>query len=316
MTRKALGKGLSALLREVEHPGEQPPPVAPPPAPGPVVAPQLPAPTTSGVQEIPLDLIVASTFQPRTRFEKSALDELAQSMRTGGVVQPVIVRPMGESFELVAGERRLRAARLAGLARIPAMVRIISDEKALEMSLIENIQREELSALEQARAFERLSSDFALTQEEIARRTGKDRATVANIMRLLRLPAEVQALVEEGKLTAGHARALLKLEDSPVLQRVLAKRMAARRVSVRQAEEMVDRRLPGAKKERITGPLTDPNVRAAQEAMERSLGTKVRIVELKGGRGRVEIDYHGLEDLNRIYTAITSKAEDETAPSQ
>lgn len=236
-------------------------------------------------------------------------------MRTGGVVQPVIVRPMGESFELVAGERRLRAARLAGLARIPAMVRIISDEKALEMSLIENIQREELSALEQGRAFERLSSEFALTQEEIARRTGKDRATVANIMRLLRLPAEVQALVEEGRLTAGHARALLKLEDSPVLQRVLAKRMAARRVSVRQAEEMVDRRLPGAKKERITVPITDPNVRAAQEAMERSLGTKVRIIELKGGRGRVEIDYHGLEDLNRIYAAIIGRAEGETTPS-
>jgi ParB family chromosome partitioning protein len=195
MTRKALGKGLSALLREVEHPAAQPPPV---PTPAPAAAAPLPhpapVPAAGGIQEIPVDLIVASTFQPRTHFEKSALDELAQSMRTGGVVQPVIVRPMGESFELVAGERRLRAARLAGLARIPAMVRIISDEKALEMSLIENIQREELSALEQARAFEKLSSDFALTQEEIARRTGKDRATVANIMRLLRLPAECKRL--------------------------------------------------------------------------------------------------------------------------
>ena len=150
----------------------------------------------------------------------------------------------------------------------------------------------------------RLASDFALTQEEIARRTGKDRATVANIMRLLRLPAEVQALVEEGKLTAGHARALLKLEDSPVLQRVLAKRMAARRVSVRQAEEMVERRLPGAKKERITGTPLDPNVRAAQEAMERALGTKVRVVERKGGRGLIQIEYYSLEDLNRLYDKI------------
>ncbi len=312
MTRKALGKGLSALLREVEQPAPQPPPVVAP-TPAPAAGPPAPATPAAGIQEIPLDLIVASTFQPRTHFEQSALDELAQSMRTGGVVQPVIVRPMGESFELVAGERRLRAARLAGLTRIPAMVRIISDEKALELSLIENIQREELSALEQARAFERLAADFGLTQEEIARRTGKDRATVANTMRLLRLPAEVQVLVKEGKLTAGHARTLLKLEDSPVLQRVLAKRMAARRVSVRQAEEMVERRLPGAKKERIIGTPLDPNVRAAQEAMENSLGTKVRVVELKGGRGRVEIDYYGLEDLNRIYSAIVGKGESDPA---
>ncbi|HXE74879.1 MAG TPA: ParB/RepB/Spo0J family partition protein [Candidatus Xenobia bacterium] len=314
MTRKALGKGLSALLREVEHlPASPSPPVATtmPPA---AEAAGPAAPSTRGIQEIPLDLIVASTFQPRTRFEQSALEELAQSMRTGGVVQPVIVRPMGESFELVAGERRLRAARLAGLSCIPAMVRVISDEKALELSLIENIQREELGALEQARAFERLASEFALTQEEIARRTGKDRATVANMMRLLKLPAEVQALVEEGKLTAGHARALLKLEDSPVLQRVLAKRMAARRVSVRQAEEMVDRRLPGAKRERISTAPLDPNVRAAQEAMERALGTKVRIVELKGGRGRVEIDYYSLEDLNRIYGAVTRSSEEKPTP--
>jgi len=317
MTRKALGKGLSALLREVEQPAPQPPPPAvgpPTPAAAPTAGPSAaPATPTAGIQEIPLDLIVASTFQPRTHFEQSALDELAQSMRTGGVVQPVIVRPMGASFELVAGERRLRAARLAGLTRIPAMVRIISDEKALELSLIENIQREELSALEQARAFERLAADFGLTQEEIARRTGKDRATVANTIRLLRLPAEVQVLVKEGKLTAGHARTLLKLEDSPVLQRVLAKRMAARRVSVRQAEEMVERRLPGAKKERIIGIPLDPNVRAAQEAMERSLGTKVRVVELKGGRGRVEIDYYGLEDLNRIYSTIVGKGESDPA---
>jgi ParB family chromosome partitioning protein len=229
-------------------------------------------------------------------------------MRAGGVVQPVVVRPLGDGYELVAGERRLRAARLAEMAHIPAMVRVLSDEQALELSLIENIQREDLSPLEQARAFERLSSDFALTQEEIARRTGKDRTTVANLMRLLRLPQEVHALMEEAKLTAGHARALLRLEDSPVLQRVLAKRMAARRVSVRQAEGMVERRLPGAKKEKVSTLAIDPNVRAAQEAMERALGTKVRIVERKGGGGRVEIDYYTLEDLNRIYDAVVGKA--------
>lgn len=256
------------------------------------------------MQEVPVDSITASAFQPRARFEGHALEELAQSMRAGGVLQPVIVRPVGVGYELVAGERRLRAARLAELRQIPAIVRVLSDEQALELSLIENLQREDLNPLEQARAFERLSSEFALTQDEIARRTGKDRTTVTNTMRLLRLPAEVQSLVEEGRLTAGHARALLKLEDSPTVQRVLAKRMAARRVSVRQAEEMVDRRLPGAKKEPISGPPKDPNVRAAEEAMERALGTRVRVVQRKGGRGRVEIDYYTLEDLDRIYYSL------------
>jgi ParB family chromosome partitioning protein len=214
---------------------------------------------------------------------------------------------MGDRYELVAGERRLRAARLAQLTQIPAIVRILSDEQALELSLIENIQREDLSALEQARAFERLSGDFALTQEEIAKKTGKDRTTVANLMRLLRLPQEVQELMEQGKLSAGHARALLRLEDSPVIQRVLAKRMAARRISVRQAEDMVERRLPGAKREKVSTPATDPNVRAAQEAMERALGTKVRIIERKGGGGRLEIDYYSLDDLQRLYDAVIGK---------
>ena len=313
MTRKALGKGLSALLRDVEQPPVAAPIPAPPPvsAAAPVVA--GPAAQSGGIQMISVERISTSAFQPRTRFDAAALEELAQSMRAGGVVQPVVVRPMGNQYELVAGERRLRAARLAGLAQIPSVVRVLSDEQALELSLIENIQREELSSLEQARAFERLSSDFALTQEEIARRTGKDRTTVANLMRLLRLPQEVHALMEEGKLTAGHARALLRLEYSPVLQRVLAKRMAARRVSVRQAEEMVERRLPGAKKEKVSPPAMDPNVRAAQEAMERTLGTKVRIVERKGGGGRVEIDYYSLDDLNRIYDAVVSKPESNPA---
>ena len=309
MTHKALGKGLSALLRDFEQAAEAKP--APPLA-GPVVEVPAAAPAVapSGLQEVAVDRIQASAFQPRAHFEPQALEELAQSMRSGGVVQPIIVRPMGDRYELVAGERRLRAARLAGLARLPALVRVLSDEQALELSLVENLQREDLNPLEQARAFDRLASEFGLTQEEIAKRTGKDRATVANIMRLLRLPAEVQSLLEEGKLSAGHARALLKLEESPVVQRVLAKRMAARRVSVRQAEEMVVRRLPDAKKEPLTRPPQDPNVRAAEEAMQRALGTKVRVIELKGGRGRVEIDYYSLEDLNRIYYTIVDKGQE------
>ena len=297
MTRKALGKGLSALLPDVR-----------PADPEPVAAAKFSAvvrvPSSSALQEVPLERIDASRFQPRVHFDQQGLEELAQSLRSGGVVQPIILRPLGQRLELVAGERRLRAARLAGLERLPALVRVLSDEQALELSLVENIQREDLNPLEQARAFERLANDFALTQEQIAARTGKDRATVANLLRLLRLPQEVQELVEEGKLTAGHARALLKLEDSPVLQRVLAKRIVARRMSVRQAEEMVERRMPEAKKERAVSRPLDPNVRAAEEAMQLALGTKVRILERKGGRGRVEIDYYNLEDLNRIYYKV------------
>ena len=297
MTRKALGKGLSALLPDVR-------PADPEPVAAAKFSALTPVPSSSALQEVPLERIDASRFQPRVHFDQQGLEELAQSLRSGGVVQPIILRPLGQRFELVAGERRLRAARLAGLERLPALVRVLSDEQALELSLVENIQREDLNPLEQARAFERLANDFALTQEQIAARTGKDRATVANLLRLLRLPQEVQELVEEGKLTAGHARALLKLEDSPVIQRVLAKRIVARRMSVRQAEEMVERRMPEAKKERAVSRPLDPNVRAAEEAMQLALGTKVRILERKGGRGRVEIDYYNLEDLNRIYYKV------------
>ncbi|MFQ5778590.1 MAG: ParB/RepB/Spo0J family partition protein [Terriglobia bacterium] len=295
MTRKALGKGLNALLRE------------PAQVVAPAAAPAAPLRLESGLQEVAVDRIETSPFQARAQFHPAALEELAQSMRAGGVVQPVIVRPRGDGFELVAGERRLRAARLAGLGGVPAIVRVLSDEQALELSLVENIQREDLNPLEQARAFERLATEFSLTQEEIARRTGKDRATVANLVRLLRLPPEVQNLLSEGKISAGHARALLKLEESPVVQRVLARRIAKRRLSVRQTEEMVGRRLPGAKREASARPQQDPNVRAAEEAMEGALGTKVRVVQGKGGRGRVEIDYYSLEDLDRVYYRIVGE---------
>ena len=294
MTRKALGRGLSALLRDFE------PTATAEPAPG-------------GLQELPVDAIQPSRFQPRASFAAAGLQELAQSIRVGGVVQPVIVRPVGSRFELVAGERRLRAVKLAGLAHIPALVRTISDEQALEVSLVENLQREDLNPVEQARAFERLAVKFGLTQEEIAKRTGKDRATVANTLRLLKLPVEILQLVEQGKLSAGHARALLKLEDHAVLQRVLARRMAARKVSVRQAEEMVERKLPSAKKRRQAQTL-DPNTQAALEAMQRALATKIRIFEYKPHRGRIEIDYYTLEDLNRIYFAIVKSGEP-TPPS-
>lgn len=302
MTRKALGKGLSALLRDTPVAAT----VETPPPPRPVEPPRVATPST-GLQEIPVAEIRTSDFQPRSHFSDDAIEELADSIRAGGVLQPIIVRPAGSGYELVAGERRLRAARLAEMNRIPALVRILSDEQALELSLVENIQREDLNPIEQARAFDRLATEFALTQEEIAARTGKDRTTVANLIRLLRLPSEVQAMVEEQKLSAGHARALLKLEDSPVILRVLANRMASKRVSVRQAEEMVERRMPEAKKERAGGPPKDPNVKAAETAMEQALGTKVRIIERRKGGGRVEIDYYSLEDLNRIYDIFIGK---------
>lgn len=297
MTRKALGRGLNALLRDVDEP------------PSSVAAPSFASPPSAaaeGLQALAVELIESCPFQPRANFAPAALEELAQSIRSGGVVQPIVVRPIGSRFQVVAGERRLRGARLAGLTSIPALVRIISDEQALGLSLIENLQREDLNAVEQARAFERLAVEFGLTQEEIASRTGKDRATVANTLRLLRLPDDVLVLIEHGRLTAGHARALLKLEDSPALQRVLARRMAARRVSVRQAEEMVERRLPGVRKTRQPQTL-DSNVQAAMQAMQQALGTRVRIFEYKANRGRIEIDYYSLEDLERIYRAITRR---------
>ncbi len=302
MSRKALGKGLSALLPDAPR-GESLPAAAVEALP-----PRLPPLPAAGLHEVAIELIDTSPFQPRSYFEAQGLEELAQSIRSGGVVQPVIVRRVGPRYELVTGERRLRAARLAGIGRIPTVIRTLSDEQAVELALIENIQREDLSALEQARAFERLSAQFGLTQEEIAARTGKDRTTVANTVRLLRLPKEVQQLLEEGRITAGHARALLKLEHSSALQIVLGRRMASRRVSVRQAEEMVDRRLPDAKKEKLRAAV-DPNVRAAEEAMQRALGTKVRIHPRKGGGGRLEIAYYSLEDFDRIYDRIVPKGE-------
>jgi len=294
MTRKALGRGLHALLPDF----------------APTATAGLAA---NGLQEVPIDAIDPSRFQPRAGVDAAGLEELAQSIRAGGVVQPIIVRPVGSRFELVAGERRLRAGKLAGLTHIPALVRTISDEQALELSLIENLQREDLNPIELARAFERLAVEFGLTQEEIAKRTGKERTTVANTLRLLKLPVEILELVAQGKLTAGHARALLRLEDDAVLQRVLARRMVARKVSVRQAEEMVEHKLPRAKK-RCQAQTLDPNTQAAVEAMQRALGTKVRVCEYKPHRGRIEINYYTLDDLNRIYYAIVRGGESASAP--
>jgi len=242
--------------------------------------------------------------QPRQHFDPAALEELAQSIREQGVLQPLLVRPVGNELQLIAGERRWRAAQLAGLTEIPVLVRPLNDERALEVAIIENLQREDLNPLEQARAFHQLGSRFALTQEQIAQRTGKDRASVANFLRLLKLDPEVQALLEQGVLTMGHARALLGLE--PAAQRALAATIQKLGLNVRQVEERVAAAQPKpAADPKPTSP-RDPNVRAAEDELQHLLGTKVRIKDRKN-RGTIEIDYVGLEEFQRIFERLQSR---------
>lgn len=282
MTRKALGRGLSALLREVET-------------------------ATTGLEQIPLSLIDPNPYQPRRSFPEPSLRELANSIRSNGLVQPVMLRRADPRYQLVVGERRWRAAALAGLENIPALVRDLNDREALELALTENLLREELNPLDAARAFDALQQQYRVTHEEIAVRLGVDRSTITNTLRLLRLPGSVQELVATGALTAGHARALLGLE-SPGAQQQLARLVLKRALSVRQVETMVAfRQLKGQK---ATGPSTavklDANTRTAILELERALGTRVRIVgNLK--RGRIEISYFSSEDLNRIYDLIAHR---------
>ena len=216
----------------------------------------------------------------------------------------MLLRPgPGGKFEIVAGERRWRAARIAGLAAVPALVEEISDERLLEVALVENIQREDLNPMEMAHAFEQLMRDFSLTHEGIAQRTGKDRATITNFLRLLKLSAEIQLLIVEEKLSMGHAKALLGL--SPAVQKALALRIVAQALSVRAAERLAQK--PGQKTSAAIPAPRDPNIRAAIQELERSLGTKVRIAEAAGGRGRIEIEYYSAEDLERLYSLLARR---------
>jgi ParB family chromosome partitioning protein len=245
-------------------------------------------------------------MQPRTSFNADGLEELAASIRANGIIQPIIVRRMGESYQIVAGERRWRAARIAELQEVPVVVQDVADRAMLEVALIENIQREDLNPIETAHAFERLSRDLGLSQEEIGRRTGKDRTSIANIVRLLKLPKEVQLLVAERRLSMGHARAILGLATADE-QIQLAEKTVALGLSVRQVETQVQEMTsdrgksgPGSRKESAQ----DPNVRAAADELERALGTRVRIVELSEQRGRIEIEYYSQADLDRLYQQI------------
>jgi ParB family transcriptional regulator, chromosome partitioning protein len=293
--RRALGKGLESLL-----PGRapSPPAVAPPPS-------------AESAQpfEIAVDRIDRSPFQTRTRFDEPALKELAASIAATGVVQPILVRVLpNKRYQLIAGERRWLASKLAGKESVPAILRNISDEQAMEITIVENLQRADLNPIEQARAYDRLSREFKMTQESMAQRTGKDRASVANFLRLLRLPLETQNKVESGELSFGHARALLSL-DSPEAILSATQKVTALSMSVRQTESYVQGLLhPEEKKrreEKEKEPL-DPNVREARDLLQRALGLKVRI-EDKNGRGRVIIEYGRLEDFDALLNAIAPK---------
>jgi ParB family chromosome partitioning protein len=293
--RKALGKGLSALL-----PGRS--------QPGPTSAAAAPAPTATAAKPgvLPLGLIQPNPMQPRTSFHSDGLEELAASIRANGIIQPIIVRRIGDSYQIVAGERRWRAARIAEMEEVPVVIQDVADRAMLEIALIENIQREDLNPIETAHAFERLARDLGLSQEEIGRRTGKDRTSIANIVRLLKLPKEVQLLVAERRLSMGHARAILGLPTADQ-QLQLAEKTVALGLSVRQVETQVqemtaDRGKP-ASGSRKDAP-QDPNVRAAADELERALGTRVRIVELSEQRGRIEIEYYSQADLDRLYQQI------------
>lgn len=279
MTRKALGRGLSALLQEVETP------------PG-------------GAEEIDLELIDPNPLQPRRDFPEAALKELTDSIRASGVVQPVLLRRADARYQLVAGERRWRAARLAGLKSIPAVVRELNDRDTLELALTENLQREDLNPIEVAHGYEALQTKFNLTHDEIAARIGSNRSTVTNTLRLLRLPLEVQNLVASAGLSSGHARALLSL-DSATSQVHLAQLIVKRGLSVRQVEAMVagEGNAETSSRAESKPKEVDPNTKAAILEMERSLGTRVRIVGDEQ-RGRIEISYFSSDDLNRIYGHI------------
>ncbi len=286
--RRALGRGLSALIPQK-----------------PAVVPEQPeqVKTADGVLEIPIDTIDPNPIQPRSVFHAAGLQELAQSIQASGVIQPLIVRRKGSRYQLVAGERRWRAARLAGLDTVPVITREIPDDHLLEITLVENLQREDLNPIEVAHAFERLSRELGLSHEEIGRRTGKDRASITNMLRLLRLPPDVQQLVAERRLSMGHARAILGLPAED-LQRQVAQKSSSQGLSVRQVERLVQRMTETREPKSADQVAIDPNVKAALEELQRVLGTRVRIVPRSEDRGRIEIEYYSSEDLDRIYSLI------------
>lgn len=300
MARNALGRGLGALIRESE------------------VAPQAIQSNTSmesataaatariaseGPLQIDIDLIDPSPYQPRTRFAEEGIEELAQSIRTSGIIQPLVVRKRGSRYQLIAGERRWRASQRAQLLRVPVVLREVSDEQALELTLVENIQREDLNPIEQARAFDRLMEEFHHTQDEVASRTGKDRATVANSIRLLSLEEPLLDMIEEGKITAGHGRALLAVEDRK-LRNELAQKACRGKLTVRQLERMATRRSRGRG---LPAPaeVSDPNRQAALDELQKQIGTRVTLrMPTKGHAGELIVEFYDEEQLNGLYERL------------
>ncbi len=287
MTRRALGRGLSALLSDsvsvVAH-GEE-------------------------LQEVDIDMIDPNPDQPRLRFNEDKLNELAQSIRTNGLVQPLLLRRgVNGRYQIVAGERRWRAAERAGLHKVHAVVRNIPDSKLLELALIENIQREELNPIEEASAYQRLIHNLGLTQDEVAQQVGKDRSSIANYLRLLKLPEDVQRMLEDDLISMGHARALLGLDTKDQIRR-LANEVAEKKLSVRQTEQAVKRATsPQSSGERSTPSSNDANIRAAELKLKRFLGSQVRIHQGQNG-GRIEIDFGSASELDRIYSIIMRKSD-------
>ena len=283
MNRKALGRGLGALLSSDSTVDLGPEPT-----------------------EVEVDLIVPGPMQPRTHFDEGSLEGLADSIRSHGIVQPLLVRRQGERYELIAGERRWRAARLAGLAKVPVVIKDVPDQDLLEIALIENIQREDLNPIEEAQAYRRLIENVGLTQEALAARVGRDRSYITNYLRLLKLPEDLQQLVIEGRLSTGHARTILGLAHVD-LQRRIARQVIDGALSVRATEHLVRRAVEGAPAK--TASTVDPNIRAAETKLRRALGTQIRIVQLRGeGPGKIEISFFSNQDLDRLYNLLLSTA--------
>jgi ParB family transcriptional regulator, chromosome partitioning protein len=289
LQKTGLGKGLSALI-----------PVAPP---------QLvqSTPNDDPKTDVDIEKISPSPFQPRRAFDEAKLQELAMSIRNQGIIQPLVVRPKGERFELIAGERRWRAAMKAGLTRVPVVVREASDHDALQLALIENLQREDLNPVEEATGYRRLQEEFTWSQEEVAEKVGKSRPAVANALRLLSLPSEVQQEVAAGNLPAGQARALLGLQSEAVIMTAY-REVIARALSTRETEKLV-RNLKLGRRRRRESPAVDPDLRSLVEDLQRALGTKIRVLpKARSNKGKIEIEYYSLADLERIIGSITTRS--------
>ena len=285
MARQSLGRGLSALLGEDTAPATA---------------------TQPSVSDLDIDLIRPNPEQPRTRFAESALDGLVQSIMANGIVQPIVVRERAGHFEIVAGERRWRAAQRAGLRKVPVTIKEVSDEKLLELALIENIQREELNPIEEASAYRKLIDTLGLTQEAIAGRVGKERSIIATMLRLLKLPADIQELIADQKLSAGHGRALL-MTDDPIVQRRVARAVIEKGLAVRETERLIKQsgRQRSVENKRVSSA-KDPNVAAAETKLRRQFGTAVAILPGQKGAGTIEIEYYSSDDLDRIFQLLMS----------